>query len=107
MDVINTGSNVGDDLQSRHPARKHGEIRVSWVSQSITKINALDKLVNEVNIIPGNGDSLERDQTRVVAPAYHRHPMDELRSFDRTAELPLSYDDVPVANRTPPRGGRG
>ncbi|CAH9135956.1 unnamed protein product [Cuscuta epithymum] len=107
MDVIQAGGDIRSNLNSQRPIRENREIRVPRVSQSIAKIRSMDILIHQVDIIPEYCDPLERNQARVVTSAYHRHPFDQLRRINQSAELPLDNNDVLAAQPAAPGGGGG
>lgn len=103
VDVVEAVSEVRRDLHPRQPRGQNGEARVSRVSQALSEIHAVDELVREVDVIPGERRADQLDQARVVAPADRGESAGNLRRVNLATELSLEDDGVRAAERASPR----
>lgn len=69
VNVIETVSEIGGNQHPRGPRGEICEARISAITKAIGEASSRDKLVNEINIIAGDGSSEEFNETAVVTPA--------------------------------------
>lgn len=60
----------------------------------------MDKVINKVNVITGDGSSEEFYEAAMVAPADKSESITKLRQVHVTAEFALKNDDVKIAEGT-------
>lgn len=105
VDVIEAVSEIGGDMHPRGPGGEISEARVPAIAEAIGEAGAGDELVDEVNVVAGDGSAEEFDEAAVVATADEGEAVTELREVHVAAKLALENDDVAVANGTAPRRG--
>ncbi|QHN95084.1 uncharacterized protein DS421_18g606480 [Arachis hypogaea] len=97
VNVIEAVSDIGGHLHSREPSRQHREVSVDLVPKAIGEVGAVDELVDEVDVVAGDGRAEELDDADDMAPADQGEPLPELRGLELPAELALEDDDVSTA----------
>lgn len=67
--VIKRVSEIRRNLHSRHPGRKHGEVRVPRVAEAIGEVTTGDEVVNEVDMVTGDRRAEKLHDVNMVAAA--------------------------------------
>ncbi|RDX88177.1 hypothetical protein CR513_30266, partial [Mucuna pruriens] len=107
VNVIEAVSEIRGHLHSRHPRGEHREMRAFLVAEAIGEARPVDEVVDEVDVVAGDGGAEELDDADVVAPADDGEELLELRGLEFAAELALEDNDVGAAEVAAPAGGGG
>jgi len=109
VNVIEAVSEICGDLHSRHPRGEDGEVHVVFVAEAVGEGGAVvDEVVDEVDVVAGDGGAEELDDADVVAAADDGEELLELWSLELAAELALEDNDIGAAEgAAPARGGGG
>jgi len=107
VNVIECVSEIRGDLHSRHPRGENGEARVVLVAETIGEAGAVDEVVDEVDVIAGDGGAKEFDDADVVAATDDGEQLLELIGLEFADELALEDNDVCSAESAAPAGGGG
>jgi len=107
VNVIECVREIRGHLHARHPRGENSEARVVLVAETIGEAGAGDEVVDEVDVVAGDGGAEEFHDADVVAAADDREELLELIRLESAAELALEDNDVGSAESAAPAGGGG
>ena len=107
MNVVEAVRQIRGDLHSGHPRGEHREVWVLGVPQTGREVCAINEVVDEENVVAGDGSAEELDEAEVVATADNGKALLELGHLDLAAELALENDSVFAPESAAPGAGGG
>lgn len=107
MNVIEAVRQIRGDLHSGHPRGEHRVVGVPGVPQTGREVCAFNEVVDEENVVAGDGGAEELDEAEVVTTADNGKALPELGHLDLAAELALENDGVFAPESAAPGAGGG